>query len=174
MRRSPRSIRARLREHFRLRPGRALRGPAGFRPDRAGHGRSDVDHGPAGAGAGARRHSDRRSQCRDCLRRSGSSWRSSSVKNPNAASGSPPPCFRRRSSCSISRPRAGLMQGEVPKQAGNNHPTSIPTGVYKTTTATSTSPSPARRSGSASARPSGAGMGEECRITQRRRALEES
>jgi crotonobetainyl-CoA:carnitine CoA-transferase CaiB-like acyl-CoA transferase len=25
-----------------------------------------------------------------------------------------------------------LMNGEVPKQAGNNHPTSIPTGVYKT------------------------------------------
>jgi crotonobetainyl-CoA:carnitine CoA-transferase CaiB-like acyl-CoA transferase len=25
-----------------------------------------------------------------------------------------------------------LMRGEVPKQAGNNHPTSIPTGVYKT------------------------------------------
>jgi len=26
-----------------------------------------------------------------------------------------------------------LMDGEVPKQAGNNHPTSIPTGVFKTT-----------------------------------------
>ena len=25
-----------------------------------------------------------------------------------------------------------LMNGEVPKQAGNNHPTSIPTGVYRT------------------------------------------
>ena len=25
-----------------------------------------------------------------------------------------------------------LMKGEVAKQAGNNHPTSIPTGVYKT------------------------------------------
>ena len=25
-----------------------------------------------------------------------------------------------------------LMDGEVPKQAGNNHPTSIPTGVFKT------------------------------------------
>jgi crotonobetainyl-CoA:carnitine CoA-transferase CaiB-like acyl-CoA transferase len=24
------------------------------------------------------------------------------------------------------------MDGEVPKQAGNNHPTSIPTGVFKT------------------------------------------
>src|SRR4030095_2066298 len=25
-----------------------------------------------------------------------------------------------------------LMKGEVAKQAGNNHPTSIPTGVYRT------------------------------------------
>ena len=25
-----------------------------------------------------------------------------------------------------------LIGGEVPKQAGNNHPTSIPTGVFKT------------------------------------------
>ena len=25
-----------------------------------------------------------------------------------------------------------LIEGEVPKQAGNNHPTSIPTGVFKT------------------------------------------
>ena len=30
---------------------------AGLRPDRAGHGRADVDHGPAGPGPGARRHS---------------------------------------------------------------------------------------------------------------------
>ena len=33
-----------LRQHFRLRPGRALREAAGLRPDRAGHGRPDVDH----------------------------------------------------------------------------------------------------------------------------------
>ena len=25
-----------------------------------------------------------------------------------------------------------LIDGEVPEQAGNNHPTSIPTGVFKT------------------------------------------
>ena len=33
-----------LRQHFRLRPGRALRQPAGLRPDRARHGRADVGH----------------------------------------------------------------------------------------------------------------------------------
>ncbi len=42
--------------------------PAGFRPDRAGHGRADVDHRAARAGAGARRHSDRRSVGRHLLR----------------------------------------------------------------------------------------------------------
>ena len=46
--------------HLGLRPGRALCQPAGLRPDRAGHGRADVDHRPAGAGAGARGHSHRR------------------------------------------------------------------------------------------------------------------
>ena len=43
--------------------------PAGLRPDRARHGRADVDHRPARAGPGARRHSgrgpDRRAVRRD-------------------------------------------------------------------------------------------------------------
>ena len=33
-----------LTSHLRLRPGRALRQAPGLRPDRAGHGRADVDH----------------------------------------------------------------------------------------------------------------------------------
>ena len=37
-----------------------------------------------------------------------------------------------------------LQMHEVAKQAGNNHPTSIPTGVFKTRTATSTSPQQGR------------------------------
>ena len=48
-----------LCEHLGLRPGRALCQPAGLRPDRAGHGRADVDHRPARAGPGARRHPGR-------------------------------------------------------------------------------------------------------------------
>ena len=43
-----------------------------------------------------------------------------------------PRCCRRRSSCSTSRRRAGCRSSEVAKQAGNDHPTSIPTGVFKT------------------------------------------
>ena len=39
---------------------RAVRASRRRRSDRAGHGRADVDHRPAGPGAGARRHSDRR------------------------------------------------------------------------------------------------------------------
>ena len=58
----------RLRQHFRLRPGRPLRQPAGLRPDRAGHGRADVDHRPPRAGTGAGRHPDRRSDRRAVLR----------------------------------------------------------------------------------------------------------
>ena len=58
----------RARQYFRLRPGRALSRPAGLRPDRAGHGRADVDHRPAGARSCARRHPDRRSVRRSVLR----------------------------------------------------------------------------------------------------------
>ncbi len=58
----------RLRQHLRLRPDRPLRQPAGLRPDRPGHGRADVDHRAARAGAGARRHPDRRSLRRPVLR----------------------------------------------------------------------------------------------------------
>ncbi len=58
----------RLCQHLRLRPGRALSRPAGLRPDRAGHGRADVDHRTAGAGARARRHSGRRPHSRPVLR----------------------------------------------------------------------------------------------------------
>ena len=50
----------RLRQHLGLRPGRPLPRAPGLRPDRAGHGRADVDHRPARPGPGARRHPDRR------------------------------------------------------------------------------------------------------------------
>ena len=43
-------------------------GAAGLRPDRAGHGRADVGHRAARAGAGARRHPDRRPLRRTVLR----------------------------------------------------------------------------------------------------------
>ena len=127
-----RSTSASSRQHLRLRPGRALSRPPGLRPDRAGHGRADVDHRPAGAGPGARRHPDRRSLRRPVLRARHPDRRCSSAKSPAKASGSTPRCCRRRSSCSISRPRAGCRCTRSPKQAGNNHPTSIPTGVFKT------------------------------------------
>ena len=56
------------RQHFGVRPGRALCRTAGLRPDRAGHGRPDVGHRTARAGAGARRHPDRRPLRRAVLR----------------------------------------------------------------------------------------------------------
>ncbi len=37
-----------------------------------------------------------------------------------------------RSRCSTSRRRATLMEGEVPPQVGNDHPTSMPTSAYAT------------------------------------------
>ncbi len=97
----------RLRQHLRLRPGRPLSRAAGLRPDRAGHGRADVDHRPAGPGPGARRHPGRRSLRRPVLRARHPDRRCSSARRPARASGCRPRCCRRRSSCSTSRPRAG-------------------------------------------------------------------
>ena len=58
----------RLRQHLGLRRGRAVPPAAGLRPDRAGHGRPDVDHRAARPGPGARRHPDRRPLRRHLLR----------------------------------------------------------------------------------------------------------
>ena len=60
------------------------------------------------------------------------SSRSSSVRPRDRASGCTRRCSRRCSRCSTSRRRAGSMSGEVAPQAGNNHPTGIPTGVFET------------------------------------------
>ena len=48
-----------------------------------------------------------------------------------------------------------LVDGVVPKQVGNEHPTGVPTNVYKSRTATSTSRR-CRRCGAGSARRSAA------------------
>ena len=121
-----------LRQHFRLRPGRAVSRPAGLRPDRAGHGRPDVDHRPAGAGPGARRHSGRRSMRRPVRR----------ARHPDRAARAR--SLRRRpvgqhlaaagADLHARLPGRALAAnaGSRPQQAGNDHPTSIPTGVFKT------------------------------------------
>ena len=57
-----------LRQHLGLRPGRAVSRAPRLRPDRAGHGRADVDHRPARPGAGARRHPGGRPHRRHLLR----------------------------------------------------------------------------------------------------------
>ena len=121
----------RPRQHLRLRPGRPLSRPAGLRPDRAGHGRADVDHRPAGPGPGARRHPGRRSLRRPVLRARhhdraarARSVRRGPVGHHLAAAGA---------DLHARLPGRALAAGdEVAKQAGNNHPTSIPTGVFKT------------------------------------------
>ena len=141
----------RPRQHLRLRPGRALSRPAGLRPDRAGHGRADVDHRTAGAGPGARRHSGRRSHRRPVLRARHPDRAARARSFRRRASGSRPRCCRRRSSCSTSRPRAGCRRTRWPSRPATIiRPASRP-ACSRPATATSTSPPPARRSGSASA-----------------------
>ena len=96
-----------LRQYLRFRAERAVSRPPGFRPDRAGNGRADVDYRPAGARAGARRHPGRRSLGRDLLRDGHPRRAAWSAKFRARANGSKARCWRRRSRCSISRPRAG-------------------------------------------------------------------
>ena len=112
----------RLCQHLRLRPGRPLCRPARLRPDRAGHGRADVDHRPAGPGPGARRHSDRRSHRRACsrARHPGRAARTREVRA--RARRSRPRCCRRRSSCSISRRARYLVEGEVAEAGRQQSP----------------------------------------------------
>ena len=121
----------RLRQHQRLRPDRALRQARGRRSDRAGHGRAHVDHRTAGSGPGAGRHSDRRShrgqpaRARDldgALRPHAHRRRPLGAHEPARSAD-----FHARF------PGLALADGqEVAKQAGNDHPTGIPTGVFPT------------------------------------------
>ena len=66
-----------------------------------------------------------------------------------------------------------LIAGEVPKQAGNDHPTGIPTGVFPTSDGTSTSPRPATICACAAAKRWACRSWSSIRLCDRRRALEE-
>ena len=106
--------------------------PAGLRSDRAGHGRADVGHRPARARAGARRHSGRRSAAPACSRRLGILValleREKSGKGQQVATS----LLQAQIFMLDFQAARYLVKGEVAKQAGNNHPTSMPTGVFKT------------------------------------------
>ena len=117
----------RLRQHLGLRPGRPLREPARLRPDRAGHGRADVDHRPAGAGPGAGRHPGRRPHRRPLLRAIGILVALLERDKSGKGQYVEPRCCRRRSSCSISRPRAtGEGRGRRRRPATIIRPASRP------------------------------------------------
>ena len=53
------------------------------------------------------------------------------ANNPARVNMSKPRCWRRRFLLDFQAAR-WLIDKEVPGQAGNNHPSSVPTGVYKT------------------------------------------
>ena len=93
-------------QHLRLRPGRTLCRPPRRRPDRAGHGRADVDHRPSGPRPRARRHRNQRHLGRALavLRHRSRSARTASA--PARANGCRPRCSKHRSTCSIFRRRA--------------------------------------------------------------------
>ena len=102
------------------------------RPDRAGHGRPDVDHRRAGQRADARRHSDRRSDRRACCWRRRSSWRCYDRERTGDGQWVHTSLLEAQIFMLDFQASRWLMKGEVAKQAGNDHPTAIPTGVFPT------------------------------------------
>ena len=119
--------------HLRLRPGRPLRRAAGLRPDRAGHGRADVDHRRARPGPDARRHPDRRSVRRACSARMGILLALLEREQSGKGQWVQSSLLQAQVFMLDFQAARWLMDKEVPGQAGNDHPTSIPTGVFKTT-----------------------------------------
>ena len=66
-----------------------------------------------------------------CLAHKPFSLRYSNVQNPKKASGCKHHCYRHDIYVDFQASRF-LMDGDIPKQAGNNYPQSIPTGVFAT------------------------------------------
>ena len=81
-------------------------GRAGRRPDRPGHGRPDVDHRIAGAGADPRRHRDQRHLGRHPAGQRHHPGAARARAHRRGAMGAHLAAWKRRSSCSTSRPRA--------------------------------------------------------------------
>ena len=112
----------RLRQHLRLRPGRAVRGPPWGGPDRPGHGGAHVDHRAPGPGAGAGRGAHRGPDGGDVPRHR-DPHRSRRARGVGVGDSG---CTRRsskpRSRCSTSRPRAGPSPGRSRPQAGKQPP----------------------------------------------------
>ncbi len=111
---------------------RALCGAARRRPDRPGHGWPDVDHRRAGPRTGARRHPDRRPLRRTvlCHGNSGRVARAGKIRRRSVESTTS--LLQAQIFMLDFQAARWLVKGEVAKQAGNDHPTSIPTGVFKT------------------------------------------
>ena len=121
-----------LRLDLRLRPDRPVPRPPRLRPDRAGHGRADVRHRAARPGAGARRHPHRRPDVAGSSSRRASWWRCSSASARARGQWVHTSLLQAMVTMLDFQAARWLIDGEIPPQAGNDHPTGIPTGVFTT------------------------------------------
>ena len=121
----------RLRQHQRLRPDRPLRQARRRRPDRAGHGRAHVRSPVCRAGpvrVGVRDRRSHRRQPAGARDHDGALRSHPHRRRPLGAHES-----ARSAGLHAGFPGGALADGrEVAKQAGNDHPTGIPTGVFPT------------------------------------------
>ena len=145
----------RLRQHQRLRPDRPVRHARRRRPDRAGHGRADVDHRPARPGAGARRHPDRRP---DRRQPAGARHHDGAVRaraDRRGPLGADQPARGAGLHARLpGHPLADGRRGRAARPATTTRPASRP-ACSRPATGTSTSPPARRGCGSGSARPIG-------------------
>jgi crotonobetainyl-CoA:carnitine CoA-transferase CaiB-like acyl-CoA transferase len=121
----------RLWQHFRGRAGWPLSQASGLRSDRSGHGRVDVDHWRPRPGTDAGQHSRRRPRSRAVL---ANGILTALLERDVSGEGQWVQTSLLQAQIFMLEFQASrwLMEEEVPKQAGNDHPTSIPTGVFKT------------------------------------------
>ena len=97
-----------------------------------GMGGPDVDHRPAGAGAGAGRHRDQRHLGRACCWPTASCWRCSTRERTGEGQWVHTSLLEAQIFMLDFQAARWLMKGEVAGQEGNFHPTSPGTGMFQT------------------------------------------
>ena len=123
---------AHLREHLGLRTGRTLPRSSRRRPDRARHVRADVGDRRARPRTDAGRHRARRPVGRRVCRHGHPGRAATSASAPGRGQWVQTSLLQAQIFMLDFQAARYLMAGEVAGQAGNNHPTGVPTGVFRT------------------------------------------
>ena len=123
---------ARLRVDLGLRPGRPVRRARRRRPDRAGHGRADERDRPARHGADPRRASRSPTSRPGCTSRSASSCALHERERTGEGRWVQTSLLESMIAMMDLQAARWTIDGVVPAQEGNHHPTLVPMGCFET------------------------------------------